>query len=97
MLKTQFAAALTLIGGPTVLIEAGGLRLLTDPTFDGPGTYQLPHVTLEKRAGPALAVHNDSWAHFTESREDLERAFAALGLAGRLRALKTGTAVRLEL
>jgi hypothetical protein len=57
----------------------------------------LPHVTLEKRAGPALAVHNDSWAHFTESREDLERAFAALGLAGRLRALKTGTAVRLEL
>jgi L-ascorbate metabolism protein UlaG (beta-lactamase superfamily) len=53
---TQFAAALTLIGGPTVLIEIGGLRLLTDPTFDGPGMYRLPHVTLEKRAGPALTA-----------------------------------------
>ncbi len=257
---TQFVAELTLIGGPTLLIEIGGFRLLTDPTFDGPGTYQLPHVTLEKLAGPALpaealgridavllshdqhsdnldhagrallgkvpavfttrigaerlggaarglapwesvgitgangrqlhltatparhgpagieplagdvigfligldepgdaiyvtgdtvwyegvaevarryrprlvilfagaaktrgpfhltmdnndaietahafpeaqivAVHNDSWAHFTESREDLERAFAALGLADRLRPLEPGTAVRLEL
>lgn len=51
---TQFVAELTLIGGPTLLIEIGGFRLLTDPTFDGPGTYQLPHVTLEKLAGPAL-------------------------------------------
>jgi L-ascorbate metabolism protein UlaG (beta-lactamase superfamily) len=27
---------LTLIGGPTLLIEWSGLRLLTDPTFDRP-------------------------------------------------------------
>jgi L-ascorbate metabolism protein UlaG (beta-lactamase superfamily) len=26
-------------GGPTALIELGGLRLVTDPTFDGPGRY----------------------------------------------------------
>ena len=26
-----------LIGGPTVLIEYGGLRILTDPTFSPPG------------------------------------------------------------
>ncbi|MGW0769729.1 MBL fold metallo-hydrolase [Streptomyces sp. NPDC002676] len=26
-------------GGPTALIEYGGVRLLTDPTFDGPGDY----------------------------------------------------------
>jgi L-ascorbate metabolism protein UlaG (beta-lactamase superfamily) len=46
---------ITLIGGPTALIEIDGFRLLTDPTFDAPGTsYQLPHVTLEKLAGPAL-------------------------------------------
>jgi L-ascorbate metabolism protein UlaG (beta-lactamase superfamily) len=31
---------LTHIGGPTVLIEAEGWRILTDPTFDPPGkTY----------------------------------------------------------
>jgi L-ascorbate metabolism protein UlaG (beta-lactamase superfamily) len=48
---------ITLIGGPTALIEIDGFRLLTDPTFDAPGTsYKLPHVTLEKLAGPALGA-----------------------------------------
>src|ERR1700761_2525831 len=47
---------LTLIGGPTALIEIDGFRLLTDPTFDVPGIYQLPHVKLEKLSGPALAA-----------------------------------------
>jgi L-ascorbate metabolism protein UlaG (beta-lactamase superfamily) len=31
---------LTYIGGPTILIEVGALRLLTDPTFDPPGNYE---------------------------------------------------------
>ena len=48
---------LTLIGGPTALIEIDGFRLLTDPTFDLPGIYQLPHVKLEKLSGPALAAN----------------------------------------
>ncbi len=30
-------AVITLIGGPTALIEVDGFRLLTDPTFDDPG------------------------------------------------------------
>ena len=47
---------ITLIGGPTVLIETGGFRLLTDPTFDPPGEYKLPHVTLKKTAGPAVTT-----------------------------------------
>jgi hypothetical protein len=47
---------ITLVGGPTALIEAGGFRLLTDPTFDPPGAYRLPHVTLTKTAGPSLPV-----------------------------------------
>jgi L-ascorbate metabolism protein UlaG (beta-lactamase superfamily) len=32
------------LGGPTAFIEYGGLRLLTDPTFDEPGEY-LPGLT----------------------------------------------------
>src|SRR3954469_20408715 len=48
--------AITLIGGPAALIEIDGFRLLTDPTFDRPGAYKLPHVTLEKLVGPALAI-----------------------------------------
>ncbi len=47
---------LTLIGGPTVLIEIAGFRLLTDPTFDAPGEYKLPHVTLTKTSMPALRI-----------------------------------------
>lgn len=47
---------LTLIGGPTVLIEHGGLRLLTDPTFDPPGLYREKPVRFEKTSGPALSV-----------------------------------------
>jgi len=46
---------LTLVGGPTVLIELAGLKLLTDPTFDPPGDYQ-GSVLLRKTAGPALAA-----------------------------------------
>ncbi|WP_149826359.1 MBL fold metallo-hydrolase [Streptomyces tailanensis] len=42
------------LGGPTALIHYGGLRFLTDPTFDAPGDYQLPGGhTLTKTASSA--------------------------------------------
>ena len=49
---------LTHIGGPTVLIEVGGWRLLTDPTFDPPGRrYYFGRGTgSRKLAGPAIAA-----------------------------------------
>jgi L-ascorbate metabolism protein UlaG (beta-lactamase superfamily) len=53
---TSFETTLTLIGGPTVLIEPAGLRLLTDPTFDAPGRYDARGITLVKNRGPALAA-----------------------------------------
>ncbi|OLZ61552.1 MBL fold metallo-hydrolase [Amycolatopsis keratiniphila] len=31
------------VGGPTALIDYGGLRFLTDPTFDEPGDYERPN------------------------------------------------------
>ena len=48
--------SITLIGGPTARTAIDGFRLLTDPTFDAPGAYQLPHVKLEKLTGPALSA-----------------------------------------
>ncbi|WP_407284777.1 MBL fold metallo-hydrolase [Streptomyces sp. BP-8] len=48
--------ALTYLGGPTALIEYGGLRLLTDPTFDAPGDYPIGERKLVKLAGPALST-----------------------------------------
>jgi L-ascorbate metabolism protein UlaG (beta-lactamase superfamily) len=47
--------SVTLIGGPTAILELGGLRLLTDPTFDPPGSYEpRPGVHLHKTLPPAL-------------------------------------------
>ncbi|MFF3447660.1 MBL fold metallo-hydrolase [Streptomyces sp. NPDC002667] len=45
---------ITYVGGPTAVIAIGGLRLLTDPTFDAPGEYPVGARKLVKTAGPAL-------------------------------------------
>jgi L-ascorbate metabolism protein UlaG (beta-lactamase superfamily) len=49
---------ITHIGGPTALIEVGGWRILTDPTFDPPGKrYFFGWGTVSKKlAGPAIAA-----------------------------------------
>jgi L-ascorbate metabolism protein UlaG (beta-lactamase superfamily) len=44
---------LTLVGGPTALLEYGGLRWLTDPTLSPPGEYA---GGLVKTTGPAMSV-----------------------------------------
>jgi L-ascorbate metabolism protein UlaG (beta-lactamase superfamily) len=50
-------ARITYVGGPTALIELGGLVLLTDPTFDPAGsTYPTATSTLRKQTPPALAA-----------------------------------------
>lgn len=47
---------MTYVGGPTALLEFGGLRFLTDPTFDPPGSdYPTGPVTLHKTGGPAVS------------------------------------------
>ncbi|MFE6779072.1 MBL fold metallo-hydrolase [Streptomyces sp. NPDC057702] len=47
------------LGGPTALFEYGGLRFLTDPTFDPPGDYAVP-------GGPGLTKTAPSAADPTE-------------------------------
>jgi len=54
-------ARLTRVGGPTVLIECGGWRLLTDPTFDPAGGRHrlgapLWAIASTKRRGPAIGA-----------------------------------------
>lgn len=47
----------TYIGGPTALLEVGGLRFLTDPTFDPAGTaYETPVYMLRKTKDPAVTA-----------------------------------------
>jgi L-ascorbate metabolism protein UlaG (beta-lactamase superfamily) len=49
---------ITHIGGPTVLIEVGGWRLLTDPTFDAPGQrYFFGWGSMSRKlTGPAIGA-----------------------------------------
>ena len=51
---------ITHIGGPTVLIEAQGWTILSDPTFDPPGrTYSFGWGTSSRKtSGPSIAVED---------------------------------------
>src|SRR5512146_1910190 len=51
---TDIWLRVTHIGGPTALIELGGLRFLTDPTFDPPGDHPVGQRVLTKPSGPAV-------------------------------------------
>lgn len=42
--------AATVLGGPTTVLDLGGLRIVSDPTFDGPG----PQGYLTKTTGPVV-------------------------------------------
>ncbi|MFE7707623.1 MBL fold metallo-hydrolase [Streptomyces sp. NPDC057486] len=88
--------AITILGGPTAVIDLGGLRIVSDPTFDGPG----PHGYLTKTEGPAVTddqladvdlvlVSHDNHADNFDGRG---RAFA---LAAPLLLTTTGGAERL--
>lgn len=48
----------TYIGGPTAVLEYAGLRILLDPTFDPPQTYESDGENLVKVAGPGIAIND---------------------------------------
>ncbi|WP_329005906.1 MBL fold metallo-hydrolase [Kribbella sp. NBC_00709] len=45
---------ITHIGGPTAVLNLGGLKFLIDPAFDEPRDYQLPGRVMSKLIGPAI-------------------------------------------
>ena len=56
---TSDALLVTYVGGPTAILEWHGLRLLTDPTFDGAGgEYPSGPATLRKLSAPAVSPAN---------------------------------------
>jgi L-ascorbate metabolism protein UlaG (beta-lactamase superfamily) len=46
------SCAVSVLGGPTTVVDIAGRRIVMDPTFDPPG----PHAYLTKTAGPVVAV-----------------------------------------
>lgn len=57
---TSEEVAVRVYGGPTALIEYGGLRFVTDPTFDPPGEYPMPlpgdHKLVKTDPSPVTAA-----------------------------------------
>jgi L-ascorbate metabolism protein UlaG (beta-lactamase superfamily) len=89
----------TVLGGPTVVLDLGGRRIVSDPTFDPPG----PHGYLTKLTGPALSPADlgpvdlvlVSHEMHPDNLDDLGRAFALaapLVLAGPRSAPRLGPA-----
>ena len=53
--RARQSLTVRMVGGPTASLDLGGVRLVTDPAFDPPRTYEArPEVKLVKLAGPAL-------------------------------------------
>jgi hypothetical protein len=50
--STRVPVSIQLIGGPAVLLEIGGLRLLTDPAFGAPGPVPSGDRDLTKTTRP---------------------------------------------
>ncbi|NUR31607.1 MAG: MBL fold metallo-hydrolase [Catenulispora sp.] len=44
------------LGGPSALLNYGGIKILVDPTFDPPGEFPVGQRVLTKTAGPALTA-----------------------------------------
>ena len=90
----------THIGGPTLLIEVGPWRLLTDPTFDAPGRrYSFGWgAWSRKQTGPAIPAHEVgpvdavllSHHHHADNLDDSGRALLPAATV----VLTTGTGAR---
>jgi L-ascorbate metabolism protein UlaG (beta-lactamase superfamily) len=53
--KNTSSLAVRYLGGPTALVEIGGVRLLTDPTFDPPGDHPIGNRVLVKTGEPVVS------------------------------------------
>jgi L-ascorbate metabolism protein UlaG (beta-lactamase superfamily) len=55
MVRVMNKLSVRTIGGPTAVLDYAGARLVLDPTFDEPGSYQNGPVTATKLTGPAAS------------------------------------------
>lgn len=81
--STTSSITVQLIGGPTALIDMGGVRFLTDPTFDPPGDHPVGQRMLVKTSAPAVSPEALgrvdavllSHDHHPDNLDDAGRAF----------------------
>jgi hypothetical protein len=80
---------------PRLLILFAGSAKPRGPfhvTMDNNDAIETAHAFPQAKI---VTVHNEGWAHFTESQADVVKAFGTLGLAARLETLERGHRQRL--
>lgn len=83
---------ITLVGGPTAVLESSGLRFLTDPTFDPAGSESSRgSVTLKKTSGPALSLA--ALGHIDAVLLSHDRHYDNLDHSGRAMLARAGTVI----
>jgi L-ascorbate metabolism protein UlaG (beta-lactamase superfamily) len=97
-IRTVAEIARRIPGIDAVVLHAGAARV--------PGKFRYRALSLDSvRAAAAAAIvdpavvvpaHYDGWAHFSEGRDDLARAFDDAGLSAQLRLGDHGTWIPLE-
>jgi L-ascorbate metabolism protein UlaG (beta-lactamase superfamily) len=86
----RFTVATAVINAGAAKVKAAGDEPLT---LTAAGAVELAHAMPSALVVP---LHFEGWEHFSESRSDLERAFADAGLQERLRWPVRGEAVELD-
>src|SRR5262249_29142286 len=81
---------------PRVVLLFGGAAMTRGPfhlTMDtndaGEAASAFPNATM-------VPVHHEGWAHFTQSQDDLAKAFNTLGFGDRLQRVEAGRTLKLR-
>lgn len=81
---------------PKVVLLFGGAAQVRGPFHMTMNTNDAIEAAMAFPGAAIVPVHHDGWAHFTQSQEDLAKAFATVGLADRLRPVAGGEVLRFE-
>jgi L-ascorbate metabolism protein UlaG (beta-lactamase superfamily) len=79
---------------PKVVVLFGGAAQVRGPFHMTMSTNDAVEAAVAFPGAAIVPVHHDGWAHFTQSQDDLAKAFQAVGLADRLRRVSGGEVIR---
>lgn len=79
---------------PRVVLLFGGAAQVRGPFHMTMTTNDAVEAAVAFADATIVPVHHDGWAHFTQSQEDLAKAFQTVGLGERLRRVTGGETMR---
>jgi L-ascorbate metabolism protein UlaG (beta-lactamase superfamily) len=81
---------------PRVVLRFGDAAQVRGPFHMTMSTNDAIEAAVAFDGADIVPVHYEGWAHFTQSQEDLARAYRTVGLAGRLRPVTGGEVIRFD-